>query len=84
MTGAEVTKKLITLISTTTLFFGLSVGISLADTEEAAQIILRVNNLTCSDCHQAIGLRSRSCAACRQVSQLYVGSITWWLDRGYY
>jgi copper chaperone CopZ len=54
MTGAEVTKKLITLISTTTLFFGLSVGISLADTEEAAQIILRVNNLTCSDCHQAI------------------------------
>ena len=54
MTGAEVTKKLITLISTTTLFFGLSLGISYADTEETAQIILRVNNLTCTDCHQAI------------------------------
>ncbi len=54
MTGAEVTKKLITIISTTTLFFGLSAGISYAGTEETAQIILRVNGLTCSDCHQAI------------------------------
>ncbi len=54
MTGAGVTKKLITIIGTTTLFFGLSFGNSYAETERSSQIILRVNNLTCSDCHQAI------------------------------
>ena len=54
MTGAGVTKKLITIIGTTTLFFGLSFGNSYADSESTAQIILRVNNLTCSDCHRAI------------------------------
>jgi copper chaperone CopZ len=54
MTGAGVTKKLITVISITTLFFGLSFGNSYAETDKSPQIILRVNNLTCSDCHQAI------------------------------
>ena len=54
MTGAGVTKKLITIIGTTILFFGLSFGNSYAETEGTSQIILRVNNLTCSDCHRAI------------------------------
>ena len=54
MTGAEVTKRLITIISATILFFGLSFGISYAETEKTSQIILRVNNLTCSDCHRTI------------------------------
>ena len=54
MTGAGVTKKLITIIGTTTLFFWLSFGNSYADTTKTAQIVLRVNNLTCNDCHQAI------------------------------
>jgi hypothetical protein len=59
MTGAGVTKKLIAIIGTTILFFGSSFGISYADTEKTSQIILRVNNLTCSDCHRTIinGLR---------------------------
>jgi copper chaperone CopZ len=54
MTGAEVTKKLITIISTAILSFGLTFGISYAETEKTSKIILRVNNLTCSDCHRAI------------------------------
>jgi copper chaperone CopZ len=54
MAKAEVTKKLITIIGTITLFFGLSFGNSYADTETTSQIILRVNNLTCSDCHRTI------------------------------
>jgi copper chaperone CopZ len=59
MTGAGVTKKLITIIGATTLFFGLSFGNSYASAEETSQIILRVNNLTCNDCHGVIiaGLR---------------------------
>ena len=54
MTGSEVTKKLITIISATILFFELSFGISYADTEKTSKIVLRVNNLTCSDCHRKI------------------------------
>ena len=54
MTGAEATKKLITIIGTTILFFGLSFGIAYAGTENTSQLILRVKNLTCSDCHLAI------------------------------
>ena len=54
MTGAEVTKKLITIISITILFFGLAFGISYAETKKTSIIILRVSNLTCSDCHRAI------------------------------
>ena len=54
MTGAGVTKKLITIIGATTLFFGLSSGLSYAGTEETSQVVLRVNNLTCNDCHQTI------------------------------
>jgi len=54
MTGAGVTKKLITIIGATTLFFGLFFGNSYAGTEKTSQIILRVNNLTCNDCHQTI------------------------------
>ncbi len=54
MTGAEVEKKLITIISTALLFFTLSLGISYAGTEKTSQIILRTSNLTCSDCHRAI------------------------------
>ncbi len=54
MTGAEVTNKLITIISATILFLWFSFGISYAETEKTSQIILRVNNLTCSDCHRTI------------------------------
>jgi copper chaperone CopZ len=54
MTGAEVKKKLISIISTALLFFTLFVGISHAETKKTSIIILRVNNLTCSDCHRAI------------------------------
>jgi copper chaperone CopZ len=54
MTGAEVKKKLITIIGTTILSIGLSFGISFADSENTSQLILRVKNLTCSDCHLAI------------------------------
>jgi hypothetical protein len=54
MTGAEITKKLIMMISTIILFFGLSFGISYANTENISQLILRVNNLSCSDCHRTI------------------------------
>jgi copper chaperone CopZ len=53
MTGTGVTKRLI-IISTTILFLGFSFDNSYAGTEETSQIILRVNNLTCNDCHQAI------------------------------
>ena len=62
MTGAEVTKKLITVISATFLFFTLSGGISFAGTEKTSQIILRINNFTCSDCHRVIS---------KGLSQLY-------------
>ncbi len=54
MTGAEVIQKLITIISIALLFFTLSLGISYAETEKTSLIILRVSNLTCSDCHGAI------------------------------
>ena len=54
MTGAEVIKNLLTLISTILLFFTLFLGISYAETEKTSQIILRVNKLTCSDCHRTI------------------------------
>ena len=54
MTGPEVTKKLITIISATILFFGSSFSIAYADTEKTAQIILRVSNLSCNDCHLTI------------------------------
>jgi copper chaperone CopZ len=54
LTGAEVTKKLITIIGTTTLFLGMSFSISYAEIKNTSQIILRVNNLTCSDCHRTI------------------------------
>ena len=54
MTGAKVIKKLITIISTALLFFTLFIGVSFADTEKTSQIILRVTNLTCSDCHRTI------------------------------
>ena len=54
MTGKGATKKLITIIGATILFFGLPFGLSFADTEKTSQIILRVSNLTCSDCHRAI------------------------------
>ena len=57
MTGAEVINKLLTIISTALLFFILSLGISYAETEKTSQIILRVNNLTCSDCHRVISKR---------------------------
>ena len=54
MTGAEVIQKQITIISIALLFFTLSLGISYAETEKTSLIILRVSNLTCSDCHRAI------------------------------
>ena len=54
MTGAGVTKKLISIISAALLFFTLFIGISYANTEKTAKIILRVRNLTCSDCHRTI------------------------------
>ena len=54
MTGAGLTKKLIVIIGTTILFFGSTFGISYANTEKTAKIILRVSNLTCSDCHRTI------------------------------
>jgi copper chaperone CopZ len=57
MTGAEVQKKLINIISTALLFFTLSFGIAYADTEKTSQLILRVKNLTCSDCHRTISSR---------------------------
>jgi len=57
MTGAEIIKKLINIISATFLFFTLSVGVSFAGTEKTSQIILRADNLTCSDCHRVINKR---------------------------
>ena len=57
MTGAEVKKKQISIISTVLLYFTLFAGISYAETEKTSQIILRTNNLTCSDCHRAISNR---------------------------
>jgi cation transport ATPase len=54
MMGAEAIKKLLTVISTVFLFFSLFLGISYAATEKTSKIILRVNNLTCSDCHRTI------------------------------
>jgi hypothetical protein len=54
MTGAELSKKLITIIGTAIIFFVLSFGNSYAETENTSQIILRVKNLTCSDCHRTI------------------------------
>jgi copper chaperone CopZ len=57
MTGAEITKKVINLISSALLFFTLFVGIAYAETGNTSQLILRVKNLTCSDCHRAISSR---------------------------
>ena len=54
MTGAGIIKKLTSLIIATVIFSGLSFSVSYADTQKTAQIILRVSNLTCNDCHRII------------------------------
>ena len=57
MTGNELSNKLIAAISTSLIFITLSFGTSLAGSDETSQLILRVTNFTCSDCHLAISNR---------------------------
>ena len=54
LAGAGIIKKLTSLIIATVIFSGLSFSVSYADTQKTAQIILRVSNLTCNDCHRII------------------------------
>lgn len=53
----EEMKKLLLKFIAPILLIALFHGISSADTEKASQLILRVNNLSCSDCHQVINKR---------------------------
>lgn len=54
MTGAEVTKKLLTINSIAILLSIVFLGRSFAETDKTSQIILRVSNLSCNDCHGKI------------------------------
>jgi copper chaperone CopZ len=57
MIGTELFNKLIPLISTSFMFITLSFGTSLAGQDGTSQLILRVTNFTCIDCHQAINTK---------------------------
>ncbi len=54
MTGAEIIRKLRIITSISLLIFILSVSILQAETDNTSQVILRVKNLSCSDCHRKI------------------------------